>query len=460
MMKKNGMKKLAAMLLAGVMCVSLAACGGEKKADSGSGEAAVSSESAENGEAAVSSESAESGEAAVNSEAADFSGKTLTVGIWGGNDQESAAIEKVKTDFEAKTGAKVEFKVYTEYNTQIQADFIGKTAPDVFYVDANVFPFYSGLGVMEPLDVKEMGADQYYENLIAAFTTEDGQLFSIPKDVSTLAMYYNETLLTECGFTPEDIPEKLEDFVTFLPKLQSKLDEKYGAGQVAAMTYNQDLARNLHLLERSGGQVCKEDGTSTLSDDKTIANLEFMLSLVNTGGYKTPTDLGLGWNGEVFGTGKAVIMEEGNWVYGTLKNDFSDIKFGVKDMPSYQGEKSSMSFTVGYGIFSGSSNKELAKEWIKYATGLEGMTTWCSGAGCLPSRADVAEKMDVQSDPVWATHLAQEAYAIPWQKGTTLTIINDNYKNFLPSAVKAEATAKAAMEKADKQANSEIENAQ
>ena len=26
-------------------------------------------------------------------------------------------------------------------------------------------------------------------------------------------------------------------------------------------------------------------------------------------------------------------MEEGNWVYGTLKTDYSDINFGVKEMP-------------------------------------------------------------------------------------------------------------------------------
>lgn len=393
-------------------------------------------------------------------ESGNYKGQKLSVGIWGGNDQESAAINKVKAAFEEKTGASVEFKVYTDYNTQIQADFIGKTAPDVFYVDANVFPFYSELGVMEPLDPTEMETDKFYENLMSAFTAEDGTILCVPKDVSTLAMYYNEELLKDAGMTADDIPEALEDFAEFLPKLQTKLDEKYGAGQVAAMTYNQELARNMHLLERDGASVSDENGKSTLSNEKILENLNFIVELVKTGAYKTPTDLGLGWNGEVFGTGKAAIMEEGNWVYTTLKNDYSDIKFGVKDMPSYKGQKSSMSFTVGYGIFSGSENKELAKEWVKYATGTEGMNTWCTGAGTLPSRSDVADEMKVQEDPILATHLAQEAYAIPWQKGSTITILNDNFKNFFPSAAKGEATVEEAMKKADAQANSEIDNAQ
>lgn len=389
-----------------------------------------------------------------------FEGETLTVGIWGGNDAESRAIEKVKSDFEEKTGATVELKVYTDYNTQIQADFIGKTAPDVFYMDANAFPFYDSLGVLDPLDKEEFGVDNYYSNLVDAFIGQDGELYSIPKDLSTLALYYNTELLESVGMSGDDIPTALEDFVTFLPELQSKLDEKYGKDKVVAMTYNQDLARNIHLLERDGASVIDENEYSTLSSDKVLENLEFIKSLVDTNVYKTPTDIGSGWNGEAFGVGKAAIMEEGNWVYGTLVQDYSDIKFEVKDMPSYKGEKSSMAFTVGYSIYSGSEHKELAKEWVKYATGMEGMKTWCSGAGTLPSRQDVAEAMNVSENPVLLVHLNQVDYARVWQKGKNILTINDTYKNFLPSALKGDTTLKDAMEKADKQANNDIENGQ
>ena len=242
----------------------------------------------------------------------------------------------------------MELKTYTDYNTQIQADFIGKTAPDVFYVDGNMFPFYSQLGVMEPLDPEEMGVDAYYENLIGAFTAEDGTIYCIPKDVSTLAVYYNIDLLESVGYTPEDIPDTYEDYFDFLTELQAKLDEKYGKNQIAAMTYNQDLSRNLPILQNGAAAVCDAEGNSTLASAGVVENLEFMLNFVNNGLWTTPADLGLGWNGEAFGTGKAVIMKEGNWVYGTLQKDYSDINFGVKAMPSYKGVEASMSFTVGY----------------------------------------------------------------------------------------------------------------
>lgn len=447
------MKKISVFLLSMVFALSLIACG---KADK---ETSNDQKSAEPTKAAATQESGgETKQAAEDaSKAADYSGKTVTVGVWGGNDAEAAALNQVITDFEAKTGAKVELKTYTDINTQLQADFIGGTAPDVFYVDGSMFPFYATLDVLEPLKPEEISSDKYYPNLLAAFTAEDGTIYAIPKDVSTLAMYINTDLLTSVGYTVKDVPTSLEDMLTFLPELQAKLDDKYGAGQIAAMTYNQDLARNLHLLERNGASVADDNENATLSSDGVLKNLDFMLSLVKTNAYKTPADLGLGWNGEVFGTGKCVIMEEGNWVYGNLVQNYPDIKFDVVDMPSYLGEKSSMSFTVGYAVYNKSKEKELAKEWIRYATG-EGMATWCKGAGCLPSRPDVAEAMDVQADPVWAKHLAQIEYAVPWQKGTTISIINTAYQNYLPSVVSGEMTLADAMAKADKQANDEIEN--
>lgn len=462
MMKKR-MQKVAALTAAAVLAVSLTACGSSSD-DAGSntneagGDDAQTNAPSEDTTGGTDS-AADDGADSAGGESADFSGKKLTIGAWGGNDQESAALNKMIEEFEKSTGAEVELKVYTDYNTQIQADFVAGTAPDAFYIDGSMFPFYSNLGVMEPLDKEEMDGGAFYENLLSAFTAEDGTIYCIPKDVSTLATYYNTDILEKVGVKPEDIPDALEDYKAFLTDLQSKLDAEYGEGQVAAMTYNQDMSRNLYILEADGDSIIAEDGKSQLSQPGIVKNLEFMTDLAQSGCWQTPKDLGLGWNGEAFGAGKAAIMEEGNWVYTTLQNDY-DVNFGVKEMPTYKGTQYSMAFTVGWGIFANSSEKDLAKAWIKYATGVDGMEIWCSGAGCLPSRADVAEKMDVESDPVWKVHSDMTKIAIPWQKGTTIDIVNSNYQNFGPAAFKGESTAEEAMKKVDEQANSEIANAQ
>jgi multiple sugar transport system substrate-binding protein len=443
------MKKILSLVLVTVLVLSMAACSKD--------ETQVTNEITNETTNETTDTVDTTDEASATVAPVDFTGKTVTVGIWGGNDSEATALAQVISDFEAKTGAKVETKTYTDINTQLQADFIAGTAPDVFYVDANVFPFYATLDVLQELDPVEMSTDSYYSNLISAFTTVDGKVYAIPKDMSTLAMYVNTGLLEEVGYTVADVPTSLEDMVTFLPELQAKLDEKYGKDQVVAMTYNQDMARNLHLLERNGASIIDADEMATLSSTGIVDNFKFMMNLINTGAYKTPAEIGVGWNGEAFGSGKCVIMEEGNWVYGELLLNYPDVNFEVLDMPTYLGEKSSMTFTVGYALSANASEPELAKEWIRYATG-EGMVTWCTGAKTLPSRADVAETMNLSSDPIWTTHLNQIDYARSWQKGTTISIINSAYQNFFPSIVSGELTPEEGLLKIDQLANEEITN--
>lgn len=439
------MKKFAritALLLCLAMMLALSACGGDKTPET------TAAPTENNG-----------GEATNAPEANGFDGRTVTVGIWGGNDQETAAINQLKENFEQMYNCKVELKVYTDYNTQIQADFIGKTAPDVFYIDGSMFPFYSTLGVMDVLDPAEYELDKFYPNLVDAFTDAEGNVLCVAKDVSTLATYYNIDLLESVGYTPDDIPATYEEYKAFLVELQAKLDEQYGKNQIAAMTYNQDLARNLYILQDGNDGLIDAEGKATLTSDGVVNNMQFILDMVDAGVWKTPSDLGLGWNGEAFGTGKTVIMEEGNWVYGTLKKDYSDINFGVKEMPSYNGTQYSMSYTVGYGIYSLSENKDMASAWIKYVTSVDGLNIWCTGAGCLPPRADAAEAMDVESDPVWAVHSAMTACSLPWQLGNNLSIINTAYQNYLPLAVSGEMTAAEFLTAAENQANQEIANA-
>lgn len=439
--------KVLAAILAMSMLLALAGCGG--KDDPGSSEpGTVQSPSAD-----------EPGNKGNENEAGGFSGRTLTVGIWGGNDQETAAINQLKANFESQYGCTVDLKVYTDYNTQIQADFIGKTAPDVFYVNGSMFPFFSTLGVIDPLDPAEYDLDKFYPNLVAAFTDAGGNVLCVPKDASTLATYYNIDLLEAAGYTPDDIPDSYDEYKAFLTALQAKLDEVYGKNQIAAMTYNRDLARNLFILQDGNSGLIDADGKATLTGEGVVKNMEFILDLVNAGVWKTPSDLGLGWNGEAFGTGKVAIMEEGNWVYGTLKTDYSDINFGVKEMPTYNGTQYSMSYTVGYGIYALSENKDMASAWIKYVTGVEGLTIWCGGAGCLPPRADAADAMDVESDPVWKVHSAMTACSIPEQLGNNYSIINTAYQNYLPLAVSGEMSVTDFLSAAESQANQEIANA-
>ena len=95
-MKKINRRSFLAACGVAAAAAALTACGGSSSSST-----------------AASTAASQAGSAASGSGSADFSGRTLTVGIWGGNDQETAAINQLKDNFEADHGCTVELKVYT-----------------------------------------------------------------------------------------------------------------------------------------------------------------------------------------------------------------------------------------------------------------------------------------------------------------------------------------------------------
>lgn len=380
-------------------------------------------------------------------DAGSLKGKKIVVARWGGNDAETTAFAKMLEEFTAETGIIAEEKVYTDYDTQLKADLIAASAPDVFYVDANMAPFYIGEDVLRELDPNVVQADKFYSSLIEAFT-QDGKLYAVSKDYSTLALYYNKKWVSA-----DEIPATQEELYSaeFLGKIQAKLPE-----DVIALTYIQDMARILDIMEIDGTEVVKDGNLSNLASPAIINNMKTMFDAAVAKRVLTPADLGMGWNGEAFGNERCAMMIEGNWVYGTLKQEFPDVDFGIVEIPTYKGKKTTMVYTVGYAIGKDAKEPEAALEFIKFATGPKGMKTWCSGAGVLPSRSDVATDMGVDKDPYLAPHIAGANYAKPWQKGNSISIINREFQNYFNSAVKGEMTLEEVMRKAEEEANKQI----
>ncbi|WP_317913899.1 ABC transporter substrate-binding protein [Carnobacterium maltaromaticum] len=391
-----------------------------------------------------------------SSEKSDAKGETLKVGVWGGNPSEEKSLDTLIANFEKETGAKVEKKVYTDYNTQIQADLVGKTAPDVFYVDASMYPFFAEQGALMELDKDKIEADKFYDKLNDAFST-DGKQYAVPKDLSTLALYLNTDIFEKAGVSLDEIPASFEEYVQWLPQFQAKIDAAYGEGKVFAMSYNPELTRNMHIAQRNSTRVIAKDGLAELSNQKVLTNLSILPELVKTNAFVTPQDVGTGWNGEAFGAGKIAIMDEGNWVYQTLQDDYADINFEVKPMPTYKQEKGSMMFSVGWAKYAGTKQSDLADKWIHYTTGKDGMQLWVEGTGTLPSRQDVAEAAKITDNPALNVHLDAWEYATVWQDGVTLTTVDSAYKNFIPKALDGSTSLEEAMKKADEQANTDIE---
>lgn len=391
----------------------------------------------------------------VSSDPSELEGKEITVGTWKGTDAEVSTFDELLDAFTKETGIKVKKKVYNDYQTQLQTDLVGGTAPDVFYVDAFLAPELSKQGVLEPLDQyieqSEKDLTDFYEPAIDAFKSEE-QLFGLPKDYSTLGLYYNKKLIEEAGFTAEDIPSEMEELPSFLSELQKSLP----SGVIPAIT-SSELARHMFVLQSGGTDIVDEDGLAVLSQPDQLAALQPLVDAYQEKLVQRPVDLGQGWAGDSFGAEKAAIMIEGNWAISHIQQNFPNIEMGTKEVPTINGNSGSMMFTVSYSLNSDSDEKAAGWAFLDFATSKEGMKIWSEGAGVLPSLKSVAEELDLKNDELKAPFVAAGAYATPWQKGDSLSIVAREYNNLLPAALKGDMTLEEAMKQAEKTANKDIQ---
>jgi multiple sugar transport system substrate-binding protein len=117
----------------------------------------------------------------------------VTLRVWSGASSpvENAFKESQFAAFqEANPNIVLDVLISPDYGTQIQAAFASGDYPEVFTVGQFDFPSYVDSGLLMQAGDRIVEADDIYPSLQAAFSDADGNAYCVPKDFSTLALYY------------------------------------------------------------------------------------------------------------------------------------------------------------------------------------------------------------------------------------------------------------------------------
>ncbi|TFE22851.1 ABC transporter substrate-binding protein [Cohnella luojiensis] len=443
------MKKRLSLSLVLVLAFALilTACGGNngnkgKKAS----ESPAASSSAPATESASPSPSAEAPKDPVE----------ITLSGWGASPEEQALLQQTLDEFQAKNpDVKVKYEVIADqYMDVIKTRLVGGEGPDVFYMDAFEAPKMIESGVLEPLDsyvTDDFDIADFEEPLVNAFKSPDGKSYGFPKDFSTLAMFYNKKMFADAGIAAP--PATWEEFLDAAKKL-TKDKTVYGFGAAP------ELARQMYMIKAFGGKLTDENYNAAFATPEAIQGLQLVIDqrvVDKTSGQ--PSDAGAGWGGEMFGQGKAAMVFEGNWAIPYLNANFPELEYATAELPTVNGQKGTMAFTVAYVMNKASEKKEASWKLISYLTGKEGMKTWTSKGFALPSRKSVSAELGYDKDPLRGALVAGASYATPWQAGPTLPIISTNFNNQFVSAYLGDQKLDAAMATAQETSNKEIKAA-
>lgn len=386
---------------------------------------------------------------------------TITLSGWS-NLLEKQLLQQVVKEFEALNPTiKVRYDaIADEYMDVLKTRLIGETAADVFYLDALEAPGLISPGVLEPLNdyIKaDFDLQDFTPNLLNAFV-RDGVIYGLPKDFSTLALFYNKKAFATAGLTQP--PTTWEELRSYAKKLTVDNDrdgkiEQYGFG------VSPELARQVFVIKAFGGKLVNADNNAAFASKESLKGLQLVVDqYLKDKSAAQPTDVGTTSGGEIFGQGKAAMVIEGPWIISYLKDTFPSLEYSIAEVPTMASTKGTMAYTVAYVMNRKSLHKLAAWKLIAYLTGKDGMTAWTKTGLALPTRTSVINQLNYDENTLYAPLIAGANYATIWQAGEYLPLIVNNFNNQFVSAIIGEQPLEQAMQKAEATANKEIQLAQ
>lgn len=380
---------------------------------------------------------------------------TITLSGWQSNLDEKQLLEKVLKNFEAAhNNVKVKFEVINDqYMDVIKTRLIGDAAPDVFYLDAIDAPLLMKYEVLEPLDsyiTVDFDIADFESSLLNAFRY-NGKIYGLPKDFSTLALFYNKTAFSEVGLTKA--PKTWNELREYSKKLTIDVNrdgriEQYGFGLAP------ELARQEFMIKAFGGRLIDDEGNAAFATPESLKGLQLVVNQYRERSSAQPSDVGASSGSEMFGQGTAMVIE-GSWAIPYLKDTFPQIKFATAEVPTVNEKKGTMAYTVAYVMNKKAHHKELAWKLISYLTGKDGMKAWASEGLVLPARKSVLAELGYDRNPLYSPFIVGATYATIWQAGENLPTIFTNFNNQFISALLGEQSLLIAMNKAQQTANQE-----
>lgn len=304
-------------------------------------------------------------------------GAPLTVLIGSSGDAETDAVTAAVAAWAEESGTEATVTVATDLNQELAQGFAAGSPPDVFYASTDQLAGWVANGSLWPYGDQLSNADDFYPSLVENFTV-DGQFYCAPKDFSTLALVINTDAWEAAGLTDADVPTDWESLAAAAAALTT-------ADQVG-LSFGPEYQRVGTFMKQAGGGLISEDGSEAIADSpENLEALTFVQTMLADGVAAFPSQIDSGWGGEAFGTGRAAMTIEGNWIIGAMSSTYPDVNYIVAPLPAGPAGQGTLQFTNCWGIAADSGNQDGALSLVEFLTTPEQQLAFAEAFGVMPS---------------------------------------------------------------------------
>lgn len=336
----------------------------------------------------------------------------LRFASWG-SQSEVKIIEETISEYELKSGKKVEFlHIPQNYFQKIHLLFASSLEPDVIFFNNQNIDLYIEAGLLEDLTPYFPNIEkEYFKSSIDCFKRNQ-KLYAIPRDISNLVLYVNKDILKKQGVPYKEKFNSVEDLINTAKILTTK--EHFG------INYEYNPLFWIYYLNANGGGILEDDThTLLINNKKSLEALNLYSDMANKYHIApNKSQVGSMTTTQMFINGKIAMLLSGRWLMPKFKETL-DFNWDIAEFPSSTENKVYVD-SSGWAIAKKSKKKDEAIEFIKYLSSKEVSEKLAKDGLIVPARIDVANEYIKNSIP-------HEKIFITMLRNTKPTPVNKNY---------------------------------
>jgi multiple sugar transport system substrate-binding protein len=384
-------------------------------------------------------------------------GTTVNFWIMPNGPQPKADMEKTVAPFEQQTGVKVNVEVV---GWDVQLDRIKNAAvsgqgPDVTQAGTTQVPFFAALGGFEDLSsrISQIGGKSAYAPGVWQTTQLQGQdgTYAVPWFTEARAIYYRKDVLEKAGIDPATaftdtnaFQQTLQTIKDKVPTIGGKPISPFGMPGKKAF----DLVHHVmpFVWDNGGAELSDDASKSTINSAEAEKGVDFVAQLVKQGLFDKSMLERDGTQVEnQFKGGRLAVWIGGPWVLSTIDrtDDKNWVKaarenVGVAAMPSGPVGKA-FTFVGGSNLMMYKSSKNKNEAWalMKYLSGDSVQKNYAELLSFFPARLAPQEQVGNSDDNHKAFYSAIKqgrTYAPIAQWGAIENAYKGRFGNILDSA--------------------------
>lgn len=287
---------------------------------------------------------------------------TLSYIIW--DNIQAPAHEQMIAAFEAEhPNIKVELEVFSwdSYWDKLNTALAGNDAYDVFWLNVSALSVRASKGSLlnlQPyMDADPIDFSAFPDYLVEAYQYQ-GDTYGIPKDIDTIALFYNKDLFDAAGVEYPNADWTWDDLYSAAAALTT--EDVWGFGH---QLWGQPDWWN--FVYQNGGTLLNEDKTAVVLDEPAACDaLKFLYSFVEAG--YAPDGSVLATSDpemQLFPGGKLAMFPDGSWMVSEFVN--LDFNVGVAPLPMGKVRATNV-HGLGNVVWSGTQHPDEAWEFVKF----------------------------------------------------------------------------------------------